>query len=215
MSTQTLSRSLRALWWLPMIKGVLAVAAGIVALVWPAPTIVVLVVVLGVYLVVDAILNLVNARAMAGVPGRGAMILLGVLGLLVGALMLWHPGPMMRIVVTLVGAWVIVVGLVLMAVALLLTPLTRRAWLAPLVAGLVCVGLGLAGVIHPGFGARALGILIGAGVIVYGGVHIGLAIGLRRLSGAIDRTAPTVIEGEVVPDDRSGETTERQIEDGD
>lgn len=201
-----------------MIKGVLAVAAGVVALVWPAPTITVLVVVLGVYLLVDAVLNLINARAMSGVPGRSAMILFGILGLLLGALMLWHPGPMMRIIVTLIGACVVVLGLILVAVALMLTPLTRRAWLAPLVAGLVCLGLGFAGVIHPGFGARALGILIGAGVLVYGAAHIGLAIGLRRLSGVIERTAPTVIEGEVVPDkpgNQPGEVIEGRISDGD
>lgn len=220
MSTDVLARNLKSLWWLPMAKGVLAVVAGVVALLWPGPTLAALVVVLGAYVVVDSVLNLVNARALRGLPGGRVMIVFGIVGILVGALMLWHPGPVLHIVVTLIGAWVALVGLLLVAVSLPLMPLTRRAWLWPLLGGVVCLGLGVAGLVHPGFGAAALGWLVGIGVIAYGAAHIGLAVGLRKLTGSIARAAdeqlPTVIEGQVVPDpdDRSGQDGDGQVIEG-
>ncbi|MDN6021475.1 Uncharacterized conserved protein [Acidipropionibacterium jensenii] len=191
-----------------MIKGVFAVAAGIVALVWPGPTVVTLVVVLGIYVLVDSVISLVNARAMRGLPGSRLMALLGVAGIVMGLLMLWHPGPLLRVLVVLTAAWVTLVGLGLALVAVPLMPLTRRAWLWPLAAGVVCLVLGVIGLVHPGFGVAALGWLIGLGVMVYGAAHIGLAVGMRHLTGVIGRAGasatPTVIEGEVVPEDSTG-----------
>ncbi len=205
MSSESLTRRLRALWWLPLIKGVLAPAAGVMALVWPDPTMAALVVVLGIYVLVDAVLNLVDSRLLAGLPGRRALVSFGILGLLAGGFMVWHPGPAMRVVVVLVGAWVLLLGMILLGVTLMLVPFSRRAWISSLLAGLVCLGLGVAALTRPGFGVTAMGWLIGLGVIAYGGAHIGLALGLRHLTAVIGRGAGpagsgTVIEGEVVSD---------------
>lgn len=192
-----------------MVKGVLAVAAAITAVAWPGPTATVLILVLGAYIGVDAVVTLVWSLRSRGLPGARALVVWGVVGVLAAALMLWHPGPVLRLVVVLIGAVLVLGGLLLGAVAVPLVPLTRRAWIGPVVGGVVSLGLGLACLIHPSFGVTAMSWLIGLGMLVHGLVHIGLSVGLRRLSarpGAAEDGSPTTIEGEVVEDQEPGST---------
>lgn len=209
MSSSSLARTFSVLRWMPMVKGVLAVAAAITAVAWPGPTATVLILVLGAYIGVDAVITLVWSLRSRGLPGNRALIVWGVVGVLAAALMLWHPSPVLRLLVVLIGAVLVLGGLLLGAVAVPLVPLTRRAWIGPVVGGVVSLALGLACLIHPSFGVAAMSWLIGLGMLVYGLVHIGLWVGLRRLSahpGAAGEDSPTTIEGEVVEDQEPGST---------
>lgn len=203
--SSSMTRTWNALWWLPMIKGALAVVAGIVALVWPSPTQVVLIAVLAVYVIVDSIVTLLNARAVRGLPGGRALTAWGVIGLVVGIIMLARPGMTLTVVIVLVGVWVVLTGFALIAAAVPAFAFSRKAGLWLVVAGLPCVILGIAALVHPSFGVVALSLVIGLGALVYGGVHIGLAVVLRRLTHAVSRTVgsrrATVVEGEVVPEE--------------
>ncbi len=200
-----LAHTLKSLWWLPMAKGVLAVAAGIAPLVWPGPSLSVLVLLLGGYIAVDAVLTLVNAGRMRGLPGSRAMTGWGVIGIVAAALMLWHPGPVLNLAVVLIGAWVVLTGLLLVGTSITIIPIARRGWIWPMAGGVVSLGLGLAALIHRSFGVTALSWLIGLGLIAYGLVHIGLAAVLRKVTSRVSREVsehvPTTIEGEVVPDE--------------
>lgn len=205
MPTDTVERTFNSLWWLPLAKGVLAVAAGVAPLVWPGPSLMVLVLLLGGYAAVDAVLTLVNAGRMRGLPGGRAMTAWGVIGLIVAALMLWHPAPVLNVAVVLIGAWVVLTGLLLSGTSIIIMPISRRGWIWPMAGGLVCLGLGLTALVHRSFGVTALSWLIGLGLIAYGLVHIGLSVVLRkvtsRLSHQVSEHVPTTIEGEVVPDE--------------
>lgn len=201
---EKLARTVNSLWWLPLAKGVLAVAAGITPLVWPGPSLTVLVLLLGGYVAVDAVLTLINAGRMRGLPGSRAMTGWGVIGIVAAVIMLWHPGPVLHLAVVLIGAWVVLTGLLLIGVSITIMPIARRAWIWPMVGGVVCLGLGLAALVHRSFGMTALSWLIGLGLIAYGLVHVGLSVVLRKVTSKVSREVsehlPTTIEGEVVDD---------------
>src|SRR4030095_3169161 len=75
------------------IRGLLAIAFGLLLLVWPAVSLAALVVLLGVFAMLDGGLALMaGLQTPARVPGRWMLLLGGVLGLAVGCLALgWAP----------------------------------------------------------------------------------------------------------------------------
>lgn len=200
MPSSSLAHTFNVLRWMPLVKGAFAVVAAITAVAWPGRTATVIIMVLGAYVGVDAVLTLIDAARVRGLPGSGSMGVWGAVEVVAAILMLWHPGPVLHVIVVLIGIWLVLTGLLLGAVAVPLIPLTRRAWIWPVAGGAVSLGLGLAGLIHPSFGVTALSWLVGAGVLVYGLVHIGLAIGMRRISAHLEPPddSPTTIEGEIV-----------------
>ena len=207
MSDTSTSRPLSSVWWLPLIKGVVAVVVGIIAMAMPRATITALVVVLGVYVLVDAVISVANGAAMRGVAGSRLMVVWGVLGGIIAIIMLAHPQAVMNLIVVLVGAWALVSGIFIIAIAVLLIPITERAWIWGLVSGAVAFIAGIAVLVHPGFGAVAMSWILGLAVLAYGVSHIGLGVGIRKVSSQVssslnaaraDRPDHTIVEGEVV-----------------
>ncbi|WP_130865509.1 HdeD family acid-resistance protein [Acidipropionibacterium timonense] len=211
MTARLLARPWTSAWWMPALRGAVAIAAGIMALVWPSLTLSTLVVLVGVYIIVDAVLTLVHSWAVRGAPGSSALRWWAVLGAVVGLLMLLRPGTTLHVLLLILAGWAVVSGLVVLAVATLLRPFTRSAWSWAAAVGIVSVVLGVVVLAHPGFGVSVLSWILGLGVMAYGVGHIGLALGLRRFTGVLpneERSTqdPTVIEGTVV-DDRTEEPT--------
>ena len=178
------------MWWLPLIKGIVAVVVGIIAMAMPRATITALVVLLGVYVLVDAVISVANGAAMRGVAGSRLMVVWGVLGGIIAIIMLAHPQAVMNLIVVLVGAWALVSGIFIIAIAVLLIPITERTWIWGLVSGAV-----------------AMSWILGLAVLAYGVSHIGLGVGIRKVSSQVSsslnaaragRPDHTVVEGEVV-----------------
>src|ERR1700759_5328960 len=79
-------------WWWPAIFGVVSIVAGVLALAWPGPTLVVLAVLFGIELIVWGIYRLIGAITFgeAGGGARTLWALLCVLTLLLGFYALRH-----------------------------------------------------------------------------------------------------------------------------
>jgi uncharacterized membrane protein HdeD (DUF308 family) len=93
-----------------VVVGILGVAAGILALVWPGITLYVVSILVAWYLIFFGILHLVSALAGPKVGWWWTGLLLGVIELILGV---WAVGSWQRslvTLVTLVGAWAIVHG---------------------------------------------------------------------------------------------------------
>jgi uncharacterized membrane protein HdeD (DUF308 family) len=96
--------------WLYVVVGILGIAAGIVALVWPGITLYVVSILVAWYLIFFGILHLVSSLAGPKVGWWWTGLLLGVIELILGV---WAVGSWQRslvTLVTLVGAWAIVHG---------------------------------------------------------------------------------------------------------
>jgi uncharacterized membrane protein HdeD (DUF308 family) len=96
--------------WLYVVVGILGIAAGVLALVWPGITLYVVSILVAWYLIFFGILHLVGALARPKVGWWWTGLVLGVIELVLGV---WAVGSWQRslvTLVTLVGAWAIVHG---------------------------------------------------------------------------------------------------------
>ena len=95
------------LWWWFLIRGVLALGLAVFALFWPQQTVDVLVKLLGGYLLLDGVLGAVGAFRSGG---KGNVPVIAVIGLVMGAFLLFWTGLSMRLFLIMVGAWALIQG---------------------------------------------------------------------------------------------------------
>jgi len=79
-------------WWLIAARGILAIVFGILALFWPAPTMLVLVLLFGIFSFVDGIFAIAAGTASRGYFKRWwALLLEGITGIAMGVLIFYWP----------------------------------------------------------------------------------------------------------------------------
>ena len=168
-------------WWLVALRGLFAIIFGVVAVIWPDITVQALVLVFGVYAIVDGVLSSVTAVGnRKQYPRWGLVLLNGLLSIAAGVMAFVWPGITALVLLFLIAAWAIVTGLFEVAGAIALRrELKGEGWLV--LSGVLSILFGLAIVTWPGAGALALVWLIAAYAIVFGITLIALGFRLRRV----------------------------------
>ena len=176
-----LLRSLADYWWLLLLRGLVAIAFGVVAFVWPGLTLVTLTLVWGAYALADGILALWTALAASGgeTAKRWWLALGGVASIVAGLVAFFYTGMTALVLLMFIAAWAIVIGVILIWGALELHKILDDAWLIGL-NGALAVAFGVLLVARPGAGALAVVWMIGWFAVVFGILHIALAFRLRR-----------------------------------
>jgi uncharacterized membrane protein HdeD (DUF308 family) len=168
-------------WWLLLLRGVCAIAFGVVAFIWPGLSLLTLVLLYGAYALADGAFAIGAALA-----GRGGamptwwLLLVGVLGVAVGVLTFAWPGITAVALVVLIGAWAVVKGVAEIAGAISIRKHIEHEWLL-VAAGLLSVLVGGFLLVAPGAGALALVWVIAAWAVAFGIVLVGLAFRVRSL----------------------------------
>lgn len=166
-------------WWVLALRGVIAVLFGIMAFVWPALTLAVLILLWGAFALVEGILAVV-----AGTRERwGSMVLLGVLGIAAGLIALFRPGLTAVALLAVVAAWAILRGAFEIVAAIRLRRELTHEWLL-ILSGAISIAFGVLVMLFPGAGAISIVWLIGIWAVVTGALLLLLAFRLRRLNGA-------------------------------
>ena len=99
--------------WIMITAGAISVVAGILAIVYPDITLLVLAIFTGVNLMVLSALSLVDAfRSDPNGGSRALSATLGVLGLIAGLVVLRRPGETLLVLVLAIGIWLVVSGAV-------------------------------------------------------------------------------------------------------
>jgi uncharacterized membrane protein HdeD (DUF308 family) len=160
------------------LRGLVALAVGLLALVWPETALAALVVLFGVYVLVDG-LALLYAAVRGGGGQRWLLGLQGLVGVVVAAVAFVSPQATIVAAVYLFGAWAILTGLLGAAVALRLAGDVPGAGLLG-VGGVLSVVLGVLLLRSPDAGALFLARLFGAYQVAAGVVQLTLAVRLRR-----------------------------------
>jgi uncharacterized membrane protein HdeD (DUF308 family) len=109
----------RPRWWVSLLLGLLALAAGVVALIWPGITAVALAVVVGIWLLVTGVIEIISAAQQRREQRRVAWLgLAGLLSVMAGVLALARPVLGAFALAALLGVFAVLYGVVLAALAL-------------------------------------------------------------------------------------------------
>lgn len=167
-------------WWTFLVRGLLAIAFGIAAFVWPGLTLWALVILFGAYMLADGITALI-----LGFTGRGgaswwAMALVGVLGIVAGLVAFFWPGITAVAMLAIIAASAIIRGIFEIVAAIRLRKVIDNEWLLAL-AGVVSILFGIALIAWPKAGLLAMVWLIGLWAVAFGILEIILAFRLRGL----------------------------------
>jgi len=168
-------------WWLLLLRGLAAIAFGVLAFIWPGLTLVTLTLVWGAYALADGILALWAALAATGGDAgrRWWLALGGVVSILAGLVAFFYTGMTALVLLMFIAAWAIIIGVVLIWGAIELRKILDDAWLIGL-NGALAVAFGVLLFARPGTGALAVVWMIGWFAVVFGILHIALAFRLRR-----------------------------------
>ena len=94
-----------------LVTGLLSVAAGVVIIAWPSPSLIVLGIFLGSWLIVVGTLTIAGAFAARDVlPDWWMLLLLGLVEVPLGVLALADPGATLAAIITVGGIWAVAIG---------------------------------------------------------------------------------------------------------
>lgn len=167
-------------WWLFLVRGVMAVIFGIIALVWPEITVLALVTLFGAYVIVDGFFSFVQAFRGEG-RVRWSLLVWGLVSVAAGITVLLWPGITALVLIYMIGFWAILTGIVEIMAAIAFRKEMTNEWALAL-GGVLSIAVGAFMVIAPGSGALALVWLIGAYAVAFGLMLVAAGFALRRLS---------------------------------
>lgn len=167
-------------WWTVALRGVLAILFGILAFLTPGIALISLVLLFGIYALIDGTLSTVAAiRLRHGEPRWWAMLLAGLAGITAGVIAFLYPGLTALTLVYVIGAWAIVVGAFQIVAAIRLRREISGEWLLALI-GALCILFGMLMFAAPAAGALTLVFWIGAFAIIVGSLFLVLGFRMRR-----------------------------------
>lgn len=169
-------------WWAVGLRGLAAIIFGILALVVPSITIIVLIAFFGAYALVDGIIAVYLAiRGRENNRNWGWLLVEGIAGILIGILAFRWPGVTGIVLLAFIAAWAIITGIMEIFEAIELRRVLHNEWLL-ILSGAASVIFGLLLIIFPGTGALAVVALIGIYAIIFGVLLLGLAWRLRGMA---------------------------------
>jgi uncharacterized membrane protein HdeD (DUF308 family) len=173
-------------WGWPLAFGILTMAGGIAAVVWPGITLLAAAIVFGVQLIVAGIYRLVAAFAStdATITTRVLLALLGVLSLIVGLYAVRHVLLTIVALGLLLGIFWVANGVIELFTAISHRNMAGRGW--RLVMGTLSVIAGVVLLAIPGISLITLVVLVSVWLIVFGVMEISLSLRIRSsgLTGA-------------------------------
>jgi uncharacterized membrane protein HdeD (DUF308 family) len=173
-----ISDKLGDIWWWFFVRGVLAVVLACVALFWPQKTIELLVNLLGVYLLIDGGWGAIGAFRSGG---KGEVLVFAIVGLLVGAVLLFWTGVSVRIFLVLVGVWALIQGVGMFLSSRKNDTDPEASKLVGMAGGVLAL-VGLILVLWPNTAVVTVSWLLSAIAFAVGAVMIYVAIRLRRVA---------------------------------
>ena len=170
-------------WWATVVRGVIAIAVGIIA--WARPDFfwASLVLVFAAYAVVDGVFA-VSAVITGENDGPAFHLLEGILGIGAGVLVVLYPDRAGTAIVLVIGFWAAGTGVLEVLAAIRLRREIEGEWLLA-IGGILSVVLGAILIARPQFGQVATTYVLGTYGIVFGGVLVLLGLRLRGLKPGV------------------------------
>ena len=174
-------RSLADNWWLLLLRGIAAIAFGVLTFLWPGLTLVTLTLLWGAYALMDGVIAIWAAfNASGGDAGpRWWLGLSGVAGILAGFVTFYYTGTTTLVLLMFIAVWAIIIGTLQIWGAIALRKVLQHEWLL-ILSGVLSIAFGVVLLAQPGTGALALVWTIAWYAIFFGCLYVALAFRLKQ-----------------------------------
>jgi uncharacterized membrane protein HdeD (DUF308 family) len=172
-------------WWAPLLRGLLAIAFGILLLAIPVVGVAAFVTLFGLFAFFDGILTVVQALRYSH-PDKGRwwwLMLQGAAGVAIGAITFFYPGITAYVLGVWIGAWAIITGFLEIAAAFQMRK-NVPGELFMIVGGIFSIVLGGAIFLFPAVGLLAVVWFVAVYALAAGAALVMLAFRLRALRAA-------------------------------
>lgn len=172
-------RALSQYWWLVVLRGVLGILFGLAAFVWPGITWLTLLILFGIYAIVDGLIAVGTGLARTRETSRWWVFLLeGLISIGAGVVALLFPALATMVLIYVIASWAIITGVLEIAAAIRLRHEIANEWFLAL-GGVVSIGLGVLLFLRPLAGSVAIIWIIGAYALLFGILMVILGFRLR------------------------------------
>jgi len=150
-------------WWNYAVAGVITILFGLGALLWPGLTVVILILLFGIFAIVEGVLALVDMfRRMGQRRTWWPQLVLGVVGIVASLFVFAYPGVTAFVLLYVIAFWALATGLIEVLASL------ATGQLLLLIIGVLTIVFGFILLENPTRGALALITVIGAFAVVRG-----------------------------------------------
>jgi len=177
-------------WWMLLIRGLGAIAFGLLALMWPGITLLILVMLFAAHAVVDGAMAVTLGLQLRKRPGETPWLfitLMGMVSILAGIAAFAWPGLTAVVLLFMMAGWAIARGVLEVIAAIHLRKVIENEWFLGL-AGVLSVLFGVCLIAWPAAGLLSLIWLVGSFSMAFGVVLCVLAFRLKSV-GQKFRTA--------------------------
>ncbi|HSL45178.1 MAG TPA: HdeD family acid-resistance protein [Anaerolineales bacterium] len=176
-------RSLSQNWWLVVLRGVLAILFGVLAFLWPGITWLTLIIMFGIYAIVDGLVAVgAGLSRTKDSPRWWTFLLEGLVSIAAGAAALLWPGLATLVLVYIIASWAVFTGILEIVAAIRLRHEITNEWVLGL-GGLISVALGLLLFFQPAAGSLAIIWLIASYAVIFGVLLVVLGFRLKTWKG--------------------------------
>ena len=172
-------------WWLFLLRGLLAVAFGVLVVMLPGATVVALMAFVAAYALVDGIVTIVSAVRLRTLFARWWVLLLqGLISAAFGVLAFLHPGLSLLYIVISVSLWMLLASIA----QFLLARAQKHMGASPVgstIGGILSLVLAVLAVVYPGLTVLSVVALIGWFALMVGVVQVVVAFRVRSFARAL------------------------------
>jgi uncharacterized membrane protein HdeD (DUF308 family) len=168
-------------WSLVLLRALIALLFGILALPWADLTLATLIILFGAYALVDGIAALIMAIASRDLPGFASLLFEALAGIAAGVFTFVYSGLSAAALQAIIAAWAIMSGIAAIASAIVLRREMAGEWPLPWV-GALSIALGVLLMLRPREGALALVWMIALYALISGGAQLLFALRMRQLA---------------------------------
>ena len=170
-------------WWIPLILGIIFIAAGVWILVAPNESFEKITKFIGVIILVSGtsglFLNMINRRT---IPGWGYQLAGGLIDMAIGLILIFSPEVLLKIITIFVAIWLLISSFMVIRLAIEFKEGDRDIWKWELILGLFLFVLAIILLWHPMILGLTIAIWTAAAFIILGVFRISLTIRLKRLN---------------------------------
>lgn len=182
-------------WWMLLLKGVLLILFGILAILNPGITLTVFVVWFAIFMMFDGVISLIGVFSNWNTEeDKWILVAEGVLSLLLGFLVYRKPETFVSFIAFLISFWAIFSGIYRVAMAIQLRKeIEGEGWL--ILSGILSILFGVIVFAQPGIGIATLMMIIAIFAILVGILLIVLSLKLRKSGKLIAEKAEVIKAG--------------------